>query len=65
MPKLKTGHGLFRSTRENYGDAAIGYVELKERHRNLQLKDGYVQNTAYGAKRTVLKLCWTNTRKKL
>jgi hypothetical protein len=27
--KLRCIHGLFRSTRENYGDAAIGNVELK------------------------------------
>jgi hypothetical protein len=27
--KLRYIHGLFRSTRENYDDAAIGYAELK------------------------------------
>jgi D-lyxose ketol-isomerase len=27
--KLRFIHGLFRFTRENYGDAAIGYVELE------------------------------------
>jgi hypothetical protein len=27
--KLRCIHGLFRSTRENYDNAAIGYAELK------------------------------------
>jgi hypothetical protein len=45
--KLRCIHGLFRSTWENYGDAAIGYVELKRKALKCVVKDGYVQNTGY------------------